>query len=251
MLSRENAGLSIVPSDMLIFLESLDEPVVKDAGKYLRFIMTIGRKVVHLVTRKSIQRIQDLDGKRVVVGPDNTAMWVVSNNLLRIHDVNPAKRLQLKPPIGIAAVLLDLADAVFVIGDAPISIVQRLAVLDRSEPFKPYTEQIHLLPIELEGTNSEYRPETVHYPGVTENLRTVAILPTLVSYDFSLKSTPYFNRRCRELARVGRIVRSRLDILREKGHRQWKETSWELEAGSWKKDPCFFGAAEAVAAGER
>jgi hypothetical protein len=213
--------------------------------------MTIGRKVVHLVARKNIRRLEDLDGKRVVVGPDNTAMWVVSNNLLRLHNVDPAERLQLKPPVGIAAVLLGFADAVFVIGNAPIPIIQRLAVLNRSEPFKPYTEQIHVIPIALADTHTEYRSETVNYPGVAEELETVSILPTLVSYDFSLKSTPYFQRRCRELARVGRIVTNRLHVLRDKGHRQWKETSWDLEAGNWRKDPCFFGTAETAVADEQ
>ena len=54
MLSRENAGLSIVSSDMLNYTERSANPVMRRAKKHLRFIMTIGRKVVHVVARKHI-----------------------------------------------------------------------------------------------------------------------------------------------------------------------------------------------------
>lgn len=244
MLSRENAGLSIVPSDMLTYLARSHDPVMRNAKQYLRFIMTIGRKVVHVVARKSIHRLADLNDKRVVVGPDNTAMWVVSNNLLHLHGVTPAKRLQLKPVAGLASVMVDRADAVFLIGNAPLPLLERISGMRQTVVFRPYAEQIHMLALTVPHTSTEYQSETVHYPGFADHLKTVAILPTLISYDFSLKSTPYFRRRCRQLARVGSIVANRLHELRERGHTQWKETSWELEAGHWEKDPCFFGTAK-------
>jgi hypothetical protein len=103
VLSRENAGLSVVPSDMLQYLERMDIPVMRRARNYLRFIMTIGQKDVHVIARKELQSLEELDGKRVVVGPDNTALWVVSNNLLYLAGVNPSERLQWKPEKGILA----------------------------------------------------------------------------------------------------------------------------------------------------
>ncbi len=249
MLSRENAGLSVVPSDMLKYLERSEEPVMRRAKHYLRFIMTIGRKVVHVIARKSIHRLEDLNGKRVVTGPDHTAMWVVSNNLLYLHGVIPSKRLQLKPIEGITSVLLDRADAVFIIGNVPIPLIERISMMHQTEAFRQYAEQIHMLALNVPQTFTEYQSEIVHYPGFAENLETVAIFPTLVSYDFSLKSTPYFRRRCRQLARIGSLVRNRLHELREIGHKQWQETSWELEAGNWEKDPCFFGTTKTVGGG--
>jgi TRAP-type uncharacterized transport system substrate-binding protein len=123
LMSRENAGLSVVPSDMLQFTARSKDPQLRKAKDHLRFIMTIGQKAVHVVARTSISRLEDLDGKRVVMGPDNTALWVVSNNLLHLHGVTPSKRIQLKPAAGIAAVLLDQADAAFVVGDAPMGVI--------------------------------------------------------------------------------------------------------------------------------
>ncbi|MGI9383249.1 MAG: peptidoglycan-binding protein [Methyloligellaceae bacterium] len=242
LLSKENAGLSVVPSDMLKYTARSEDPKMRKADQYLRFIMTIGQKVVHVIARKDIRSIKDLDGKRVVMGPDNTALWVVSNNLLHLHGVTPSKRIKLKPPVGLTAVLKNDADAVFVGGRAPVKLIQRLSTMRKSEKFGPLVEKIHMLEIKLPATATEYRPVTVNYPGFAENKATVAILPTLVSYDFSLKSTPYFQRRCSQLARVGKTIRGRLEELRGSGHKQWRATTWELEAGSWKKDPCFFSA---------
>jgi len=244
LLSRENAGLSVVPSDMLLYTARSKNRRLRLAKDRLRFIMTIGRKVVHVIARKDIRRLEDLDGKRVVMGPDNTALWVVSNNLLHMHGATPSQRIQLKPVAGITAVLLDNADAAFVVGDAPMGVVQKLGTMRQSEELGPDTEQVHMLELKLPASATEYQSATVNYPGFAENLDTVAILPTLVSYDFTHKSTPYFKRRCGELAKIGTTVRDRLEELRASGHKQWQATTWELEAGNWQKDSCFFGSAK-------
>ena len=244
LLSRENAGLSIVPSDMLLFTGRSDDPQLRRAEVRLRFIMTIGRKVAHLIARKDIQSLEDLDGKRVAMGPDNTALWVVSNNLLHLHGATPAERLQMKPTEAIAALLLGQVDGAFVIGDAPLPLIEKLNAMREIDELAPGVDQVHMLRIKLPETATEYQPATVNYPGFAENIETVAILPTLVSYDFTHKTTPYFRFRCTELSRIGETVRNRLEELRATGHKQWRTTSWELEAGNWEKDSCFFGTAE-------
>lgn len=240
LLSRENAGLSVVPSDMLLYTARSKDPQLQKATSRLRFIMTIGRKVVHVVARTDIKSLEDLDSKRVVMGPDNTALWVVSNNLLHLHSAKPSERIQLKPPAGLAAVLSGKAEAVFIIGNPPIKLIQKLS----SDENGSKSEQVHLLKLKLPATATEYQPATVNYPGFAENLDTVAILPTLVSYDFTHKTSPYFLRRCSELTKIGKTVRSRLEQLRASGHKQWRATTWELEAGNWKKDGCFFRTTE-------
>ena len=240
LLSRENAGLSVVPSDMLQYTARSEDPKIRKAKDYLRFVMTIGQKVVHVVARKDITRLEDLNGKRVAMGPDNTASWVVSNNILHLHGVTPSERLQLKPQDSISALLTDRADAAFLIGDAPM---EALSAMRQNVEIGPKVEQVHMLELKFPLKDTGYRSATVSYPGIAENRETVAILPTLVVYDFTHKSTPYFRQRCIELGRIGEKIRSRLEELRASGHKQWNATSWEIEAGNWRKDACFFGTA--------
>ena len=121
-----------------------------------------------------------------------------------------------------------------------MGIIAKLGALRASASFGSDVKELHILQIKVPASSSEYRPATVNYPGFAENVETVAILPTLVSYDFTHKTTPYFQSRCVQLGRVGTTVRKRLQELRASGHKQWKATAWAMEAGKWKKDLCFF-----------
>ena len=248
LLSRENAGLTVVPSDMLQYTARSDDPKLRTAKKHLLFIMTIGKKVVHVIARNDIARLEDLKGMRVVMGPDNTATWVVSNNILNLLGVQPSERIQLKPPEAITAVLTGQADAAVLVGDPPM---QKLVAMRESADLRSQVDKVHMLELKLPLKETGYQSATVNYPGFAENIETVAILPTLVSYNFAEKSTPYFQRRCGELARIGEKVRSRLGELRASGHKQWNATSWQMEAGNWQQDSCFFGTAQPQVAGGR
>lgn len=240
VLSKENAGMTIVPSDMLLYTNRSNVGNMRLAEKRLRFVMSIGRKVVHVITSRDIRSLSDLDGKRVAMGPDNTAIWVVSSNLLHIHNATPSEKIQLKPVPGLIELVKGNLDAVFVVGDAPIPIISNINEMLKSEELKQYAQDIHMIPINLDSEYTEYKPVTVDYTGFAENTQTVAILPTLVTYDFTHRDIPYFKRRCSELTQIGSTIRDRLEELRETGHKQWAATTWDLEAGNWKRDDCFF-----------
>jgi hypothetical protein len=121
--------------------------------------------------------------------------------------------------------------------------MEKLVAMRESAEFGPQLDQLHMLDLQVPLKDTGYTSVTVNYPGFAENIGTVAILPTLISYNFAHKSTPYFRWRCSQLARIGEKVRSRLQELRASGQKQWNATSWEIEAGNWQKDSCFFGTA--------
>ena len=126
--------------------------------------------------------------------------------------------------------------------------MEALSAMRQNAQIRSKVEQVHMLELKFPLKDTGYRSVTVNYPGIAENRETVAILPTLVVYDFTHKSTPYFRQRCIELARIGEKIRSRLEELRASGHKQWSATSWEIEAGDWHKDACFFGTATQLVA---
>lgn len=240
MLSRENAGLSVVPSDMLSYTDRSGDPALMAASRRLRFIMTIGQKTVFLVAGKEIRSVSDLTGRRVVMGPENTAIWVVASNLVALHEVTPAERITQKPPEGLLSLLAGTADAVFVVGPNPHPLLKNLSKMKAGDKYAAFARDLHVVPITVPAEVTEYVADTANYSNLADNISTVAILPTLVSYDFTHKESPYFQRRCDELANVGSTIVARLTELQESGHKQWKSTSWSLQAGSWKKDECFF-----------
>lgn len=239
MLSRENAGLGIVPSDILRYVERANEPQLKQAVKRLRFVMALGTKDVHLLARKEIRRFEELEGKRVIVGKNNTGIWVTSNNLLHLMGVTPAEEIQLPPLEAIAAVLKNEADAAFVIDTAPHPLIANIATLHSEPRTEGLAQQVHLLPLNDPKMLAVYHKAIVRYPGFADAVETIAIRPTMVSYDFSSRASRYFRNRCMAFRKIGTTVRSRLAELQASGHPRWQQTSWMLDAGAWQKDRCF------------
>jgi hypothetical protein len=240
ILSRENAGLGIVPSDILRYTERAEDAGLRQAARHLRFVMALGTKEVHLLARKDIQRFEDLAGKRVIVGKNDTGIWVTAHNLLHLMGIEPAEEIELPPAEAVAAIMRDRADAAFIVDAAPSKVITNIATLKSDPRFAALPEQVHLLSLNHPKMHREYPKATVHYPGFAETVETIAIQPTLVSYNFASRSTPYFRGRCAALTRIGTTVRSRLTELQNSGQPRWQQASWMLQTGTWEKDPCFY-----------
>jgi TRAP transporter TAXI family solute receptor len=116
LISRENAALGIVQSDVLGFLSRSEDPEMRRISERLRLVFPFYNEEVHLLARKEVQRFEDLDGKRVVVGTKGSGNWLTSNNLLRMINIKPAERIELPPPEGASAVLGGEADAMVAVG---------------------------------------------------------------------------------------------------------------------------------------
>jgi TRAP-type uncharacterized transport system substrate-binding protein len=240
LLSRENAGIGVIPSDMLWYTNRDADPTLRKAAKHLRFVMALGTKEVHLLARKDIRRFADLEGKRVSVGKSTSGIWVTSHNLLYLMGVKPAEEIELPPAEAILAVLRDKADAAFIIDSAPSALIANILTLKDDPRFADLPEHVHLLPLTEPQMLQRYPKTTVHYPGFAETVDTISIRPTMVSYNFTARSSPYFRSRCTALAKIGATIRNRLIELQQAGHPRWQQASWMLDAELWQKDQCVF-----------
>jgi TRAP-type uncharacterized transport system substrate-binding protein len=240
ILSRENVGLGIVPSDILWYTNRDPDPALRRAAKQLRFVMALGTKEVHLLARKDIHRFADLEGKRVSVGKSTSGIWVTAHNLLHFMGVKPAEAIELPPAEAILALLRDTADAAFIIDSAPSALITNILTLKDDPRFANLPQQVHLLPLTEPQMLQKYPKTTVHYPGFAEEVETISIRPTLISYNFRSRSTPYFRQRCNALARIGTTIRSRLTELQQTGHPRWQQATWVLDTELWQKDQCFY-----------
>jgi TRAP-type uncharacterized transport system substrate-binding protein len=246
ILSRENAGMGIVPSDILWYTSRDEDPALRKAAKQLRFVMALGTKEVHLLARKDIRRFADLAGKRVIVGKSTSGIWVTSHNLLHLMGVKPAEEIEMPPAEAILAVLRDNADAAFIIDSAPSKLITNILTLKDDPRFANLPEQVHLLPLTEPKMLQRYPKTTVRYPGFAEEIETISIRPTLVSYNFSGRSSPYFRSRCNALAKIGDTIRNRLTELQQSGHPRWQQATWMLDAELWRKDQCVYRGSSVV-----
>ncbi|MBL8259701.1 MAG: TAXI family TRAP transporter solute-binding subunit [Candidatus Competibacteraceae bacterium] len=239
--SKENATFGIVQSDVLGFLSRSENAELRRVAGRLRLIFPFYNEEVHVLANKNISSFNDLQGKRVVVGEQDSGTWLTAMNLLQLAGVKPAELLHVPPLQGVTAVLKGEADATFYVAGKPVTLFTKVGNLVTNPEFAPLLANVHFLPLVDERMLREYQPARIgpaDYEWLSNEVSTVAVKAVLMSFDFSGKQNPYFARRCLQLAKLGQALRTNLGMLRQTGHPKWKEVNLDETVGTWPLDSC-------------
>ncbi|MDH3695468.1 MAG: hypothetical protein OER96_12955, partial [Gammaproteobacteria bacterium] len=207
----------------------------------LRLVFPFYNEEVHLYARKTINSFSDLQGKRVVVGTKGSGNWLTATNLLHLMGVEPGERMNLDPAAGATAVLTDNADAMFYVAGKPVKLFSNIEQLKENPTYQPLVQQVHMVPLDDPKMRQEYLPATLtsaDYTWMDTEVPTIAVKAVLVAFDFSAKQSPYYTMRCSELERLGNVIRTNINTLRDVGHAKWNEIDLNQDIGLWKRDQC-------------
>jgi len=235
--SKENAAFAIVQSDVLGFLKR--NPEMPPVAQRLRLIFPFYKEEVHLFANKTIQRFEDLRGKRVVLGTEGSGNWLTAVNLMSIMGIEPGEKLYLSPPDAVKAVLTGNADAMFYVAGKPVQVFKNLD--DVQAEFPQLIETVHFVPLSHPNMLQEYVASEIRaddYAWFGQTIPTIAVKAALISFDFSSKRTDYYALRCEQLGQLGRVIRDNLGTLQQTGHPKWREVNLEETLGIWKFDAC-------------
>jgi len=244
LLSKENAAIAIVQSDLLGFLNRSKNPTMQSYSNNLRLVFPLYKEEVHLLATKAIQRFEDLAGKRIVVGTNGSGNYLTSNNLLSMFKIKPSQRItDLPPPEAVRAVLTGKADAMFYVAGKPVTLFQNINKLltDTNPAYTKLVDNIHFVPLDHEKMHQEYVSSTISpedYQWIKKKVPTIAVKAAMVCYDFSKKSYAYYKKRCRQLAEISQTVRQSFNELKQNGHSKWREVDLNEETGIWEWDNC-------------
>lgn len=241
LISKENAAVGIVQSDVLGFLTRSQDERMRRVASLLRLVFPFYNEEVHLYAQKDIQSFDDLAGKRVVVGTKGSGNWLTITNLLHMMGVEPAERMNLSPPEGVTAVLTGKADAMVYVAGKPVKLFSNIEQLRNNPKYGDLVKNVHFVPLDDPKMIKEYVPAKLtqkDYAWIEQEVPTIAVKAVLVSFDFSRKISPYYVRRCRELGVLGAAIRSNIESLRGNGHPKWNEVDLEQDVGIWKADTC-------------
>lgn len=241
--SKENAALGIVQSDVLGFIKNRsDDPELKQFVNYLRLIFPFYNEEVHLYANKQIKRFEDLQGKRVAIGTENSGNFVTSINLFHIMNIEAGEYVtNLKPMEAAAAVISGEVDAMIYVAGKPVSLFADLEKVKSNPDLAPYFEKTHFVPLDHADMLKEYvasKISTSDYQWFDKEVPTVAVKAVLIGYDFSKGKTPYYKMRCDQLSRIGNAIRENFGELKTKGHKKWKEVDLDQQIGIWTMDSC-------------
>lgn len=241
--SKEKVGLAIVQSDVLSFLKRSKNAASMATFHKLRMVAPLYSEEVHILARKNINSLSDLNGKRVVVGSEGSGSMITAVNIFSILGITPGKMYEIDPPRGVVAVLNDDIDAVVFVGGKPVKMFKNMEDLANitKGPNAGKLDQVHFLPIEDARLLKQYKPAVLthsDYSFVGSDVPTIAVTAILITYDYSMKKEPYYREQCHNMALLGKALRDNLAELKANGHPKWKEVDLNAEVSDWKRDVC-------------
>ena len=244
--SKEKVGLAIVQSDVLGFLTRSKSELSQDIANKMRLVAPFYDEEVHVLTRKGITSINDLNDKKVVVGSEGSGSMITAVNIFSILGITPSKMYKISPPQGVVAVLNNEVDAIIFVGGKPVKMfknMEELAKIKEGENAGKL-DQVHFIPLNEPKLLKEYKPATIthnDYNFVTDNVPTIAVTSLLVTYDYTMKTGDYYKNHCSNMAKLARVLRDNLDDLKANGHPKWQEVDMSAEINNWKRDSCSEG----------
>jgi len=111
-VSATESVVGIVPSDILTYLGAMDDESTRSVRDGLRLLLPLHKQRVHLFARRSVADLDDLSGKRVVLGVKESRHWITATNILRIASIEPAESILMDTEDAVRAVLTDKADGI-------------------------------------------------------------------------------------------------------------------------------------------
>ena len=242
--SKENAAFGIVQSDVMGFLKR-DTELNKRLARKLRVIFPFYLEEVHVLARKEIKTLRDLDGKRVSVGKDGSGTWLTARNLFDILGVQLKREEHLAAEDAIMKVLSNELDAMFYVAGKPVLAFEpldRMAHAINDPKAQAAINAVHFVPIAESDVFLEYDSETLtrkEYPWLQKDVPTAAVRAVLVGFDFSNNKSSYYRNRCKQLDIFGRAIRNSLNELKNGGgHEKWNQVDLDRDVPGWKRDTC-------------
>jgi uncharacterized protein len=243
--SQGNIALGIVQSDILGFLQRSTNPNTKKIADHLTMVFPFYEEEVHILARKDLSGLRDLQGKRVIVGEQGSGNMLTAMNIMALSDIKAGKILHLPPAEGVVAVLSGQADAIIFVGGKPVPLFTNLAALKNTKGGKNahLLENVHFISIDDQRVFAEYSPTRIHkedYPFMQETILTAKVTAMLVSYGDATKTISTDSPMCKPMQQLSRTIAEGLESLQQAGHPKWKEVNLYGEISRWKRNPCVW-----------
>ena len=231
---RPNTQFGIVQSDVLEYLRtySADDPAIARAIFGVRIAFPLYNEEVHILARRDIAALADLNGRRVAVGVEDSGTFLTASLVLDLAGVQPAERVTINADESLARLLDGSIDAFFYVAGAPAKIFQSTEI----DP-----EEFHLLPIDDPTLAQVYVPSRIAagtYPFQAEAIDVVAVKAVLMTFDYDPNRNAYHRASCRSVSDLVNLVVSNFDELKASGHPKWQEVDLNDIPPGWDIANC-------------
>ena len=259
MASSENAGLAIVQSDVIEFLSQNPSPTKPSIVDNLKSVFSLYDEEIHLLARKNIKTLTDLNNKRVIVGELASGTPITANRVFDKVGVDIEPITGVAPEEALKKLIVGEVDAIFFVGGKPISYIDGLLEMSNNDKLRKYTDDIHLVPIDDERLNdaytqtnitpADYQSKNGRYRLTDTTIPTVAVQALLISYDFAKNDSPYYTLRCQQVNTLHKVIKDRLSAMAAddsgKYHPKWAQVNLN-QATTLAKSQCISATSPVV-----
>ncbi|WP_342076129.1 TAXI family TRAP transporter solute-binding subunit [Yoonia sp. SS1-5] len=231
---RPRTQFGIVQSDVLEYLQtySADDPAIARAIEGVRIAFPLYNEEVHILASKDITSLDDLAGKRVAIGVQDSGTFLTASLILDLADIGVAERLTIGPDDSFAQLQSGDIDAFFYVAGAPTGLFSN-ADIDSA--------RFHLLPISDPVLQSVYTPAKIPagtYAFQQEALDVVAVKAILMTYEYNKGLNSYHRASCKAVSDVANQIFERFPDLQENGHPKWNQVDLTDIPPGWDIASC-------------
>ncbi len=225
VLYLKGIDIGFVQTDVLEYLK--DDPRISSIRRRIRYINVMFPEEVHIVARKDIRSIQDLEGQTVSINAKGTGSSVVGTLLFRRLGIN-AKLIHEDTRRAVARMKAGEIAAHFNVLGKPARPVARLKKEDG----------LHLLPIPyLKELQDVYFPSKFTSKDYPELIAPGAVVPTIAAGNvLAVFNWPKNHPRYKKVARFINAYFDRFEELKQAGfHRGWKSVNLRATIPGWQR----------------
>jgi TRAP-type uncharacterized transport system substrate-binding protein len=222
ILFLKGVDLGIVRSDTLAYLER--KGYAANIKKQFNYITKLYNEEMHVVARKSVHGLSDLDGKTVAADLPNGGTFVTAITVFERLGIHP-NFVYIEQRIAYDLLVRGDLDAVIAVQGKPSKATLLLK-----------NANLHLVPVEyVNSLENDYLPTRLSwedYPNLlekNESIETIAVPAVLAAYNWAPNSDRY-----RRLARFVDALFSKIYQLQQPPfHPKWREVSLSATLPGW------------------
>ncbi len=232
--ARRFTQLGIVQSDVLEYLKTFaaDDPSVARAIQGVRIAFPLYNEEVHILARRDMSGLSDLNGKKIAVGVEDSGTFLTASLVLDLAQIEPSERLTINADESLAALMAGEIDAFFYVAGAPTKLFQ--------SPDIDGT-RFHLLPIDDPTLQAVYQSGSIPagtYPFQQQAVGVVAVKAVLMTYEYSPRRNHYHRASCKAVSDITNVIATRFSELRATGHPKWQHVDLNDLPPGWNIGAC-------------
>lgn len=213
IFSDKRIQYGIVQQDALAYKALTDSAMMSK----IKMIFPLYNEEIHLVARSNsgINSIEDLAGKKVSVGQENSGNWVTSQ-IIKAKTGIEFTEVNLDNTAAVKALLNGTIDAAVIVGGKPMSVLQDVG--------QSGTGKLKLVAMKHPALEGFYINSTVPeglYAWQKTAVKTYAVKSILATFAYK---NPVMDK---EITALTRCIVGHLDDLQATGHTKWREVDPE------------------------